>query len=145
MLIATKRPRSESVERRLHAAIRACYAPLFTTQERLEDATGIPQQTISKWVRGVSTPDPYELAEIEQACDAEAVRRGEESLRRPLGWISRQAGLVAEVVTVPDAIVVDPELNDDVRLRLTRAYRGAVDHVRQVRKHDAGDDGPLGL
>lgn len=129
MLIATKRPRSESAERTLHIAIRACYSPLFT-QEKLEEATGIPQQTISKWARGASVPNPYEIAAIEEACDAEALRLGDDALRRPLGWIGRQAGLIAEVKTVPEAIAMDPALTDASRRLILRYYDSTVEEFK---------------
>lgn len=139
MLIVTNRPQAASVKRELHKALRACYTGLLT-QEQLEATTGIPQATISRWVNDASTPDPYEIAAIEKACDEEAERRGDEVRRRPAGWVIRRAGLIAEVTTVPEAIGADRELNDDARAGLLRAYRGAVAKVRGLRTDDGGDD-----
>lgn len=53
-------------------------------------------------------------AAIELACD------------RPLGWIAAQVGLIAEVQTVPEAIAVDPKLDDPTRKALLEVYEAAI-------------------
>lgn len=93
-------------------AIRACRKGRLT-QDDLSSKTSIGQSTLSQWELGKSTPDALQMHAIEMACE------------RPAGWISVQAGLVHDVRTVPDAIAMDPELDDIARKALLDAYKGA--------------------
>lgn len=103
----------------LHEAIRACYTGR-ATQEQLEELTGIPQQTISRYARGTTEPSPSAIQQIEAACD------------RPAGWIYVHAGLVADVRSVLEAIAMDPALDDHGRENLLLAYEGAVNAARSL-------------
>lgn len=102
------------------------------TQEQVAERTGIGQTTLSAYERGKSAPTALALNQIERACG------------RPDGWIVIQAGLIAEVRTVPEAIAVAPELDDNARSTLIRAYGGVVDHVRKVRGDELRDGGHVG-
>lgn len=136
MLIVAKRPQPESVTKALASAIRACYSGLLT-QEQLEERIGSPQQTISKWARGASAPNVLQTAAIEAACDAEAERLGDDARRRPPGWISIRAGLVANVTTVPEAIAVDPRLPDDhAKASVLAAYVGVIEEYVPITGED---------
>jgi transcriptional regulator with XRE-family HTH domain len=112
MLIATEPPQT-AIDGALTIpqAIRACYEGRLK-QEELSDRTGIPQQTISRLASGSSSPKLRHLVAIEEACD------------RPRGWILIQAGYIAEVRTVEEAIAVAPELEDGERRILMDVYLG---------------------
>lgn len=118
-------------KRKLGQAIRACRLGR-ATQDEVAERTGIGQSTLSSYEKGLSVPAALRLWDIERACGREP------------GWIVVNAGLVANIKTVPDAIAMDPALDDDGRSSLLRAYRGAA-KVRRLRANDAGDDGEVRL
>lgn len=110
------RLREDSPERAalsIPEAIRACRKGRLT-QDELATKASLGQSTLSQWENGRSTPDPNQLRTIEEACD------------RPAGWILIQAGYVADVTTIPEAIAVAPELNDMTRRALLDTYRAAI-------------------
>lgn len=120
------------LKKRIGQAIRACRAGR-ATQDELAERTGIGQSTLSVYEQGKSVPTVLALWEIERACGRES------------GWIVVNAGLVAEIKTVPDAIAMDPDLDDVERRVLADAYRGARRNAQQRRLgpdlvdgHDAG-------
>jgi transcriptional regulator with XRE-family HTH domain len=90
-------------------AIRACRKGRLT-QDELALKASIGQSTLSQWENGRSTPDPNQLRVIEEVCD------------RPIGWILIQAGYIADVTTVPEAIAVAPELSDSQKAIIMDAY-----------------------
>lgn len=110
----------------LAEAIRAAYSGR-ARQEDIAAAAGVDQASISRYVRGKSVPNIDVLRAIETASG------------RPAGWIAVQAGYVAEPVTVPDAIAMDPALTDELRASLLAGYWAAVD-AAQVALRDAQDD-----
>lgn len=75
-------------------------------------AAGVDQATISRYIRGESIPN------------LDVVKAIEETSGRPLGWIAIQAGYVADVKTVAEAIAVDPDLDDGERQILMDVYLG---------------------
>lgn len=112
MLIATEAPQTENDSAQTIAqAIRTCYESRGFGQDELAARSGIPQQTISRLAKGESKPKFWHLAAIEEACD------------RPRGWVLIQAGIVAGVTTVAEAIAVAPELDDVQRRVLMNVYR----------------------
>jgi transcriptional regulator with XRE-family HTH domain len=108
----------------LHEAIRAAYEGRVR-QEDIAESIGVDQATVSRWARGRSIPNIVQMSKIEQLAD------------RPAGWISIQAGLIADVRSVPEAIAVDPALDDAARASLLKAYLGATGHV--AARRDAAD------
>lgn len=107
----------------LHEAIREAYAGVGMTQAQVADRMGIDQTSVSRLSNGKwgeqGGPTPDLLARIENASG------------RPRGWILIQAGYVDPVLSVPDAIAVDPLLSDGARRSVLDFYRGAV----EVGKH----------
>jgi transcriptional regulator with XRE-family HTH domain len=125
-------PRPPAVPVLLSEAIRACYADRLT-QDQLAEATGIPQSTISRLARGDTEPRLDVLKRIEEACG------------RPAGWIVIQAGYVADVKTVPEAIAVDPALVDDhARRSVLKAYAGVVKNYHPISVEELRQGGPVG-
>jgi transcriptional regulator with XRE-family HTH domain len=119
MLIATSPPPAATEDApSIAQAIRACYAGRLK-QEELAERTGIPQQTISRLARGDSSPKFQHLAALEDACG------------RPRGWILVKAGIVANVTTVPEAIALDPDLDDKARQILMDLYNGEVSRSKR--------------
>lgn len=93
----------------LSEAIRACYEDRLT-QDQLAEVTGMLQSKVSRLARGETEPRLSDLKQIEKACG------------RPAGWIAAQAGYVAEIRTVPEAIDMDPDLDDAGRESLRNAW-----------------------
>jgi transcriptional regulator with XRE-family HTH domain len=81
------------------------------SQEALAATLNVAQSTISRWVRGVSSPSIEQVAALERAAG------------RPPGFVYREAGLVVEW-SVVDAINADPLLDEAGRAALLGAYRG---------------------
>src|SRR4051794_23476468 len=111
MLIATKSPQSAIDAAAVPRAIRACYEGRLK-QDELAERSGIPQQTISRLAVGESSPKFWHLIAIEDACE------------RPRGWILVQAGLVDLPTSVPEAVAMDPKLDDGQRRIVLDVYRG---------------------
>lgn len=103
----------------LHEAIRAAYLGR-TRQEDLADEIGVDQGTVSRWASGKSIPNVRQQADIERLSG------------RPLGWIAAQAGLIESVTTVPQAIAMDPALDDTARAQLLAAYYGLTEGYRPI-------------
>lgn len=97
----------------LHQAIRAAYKGR-ARQEDIAEQLGINQSQVSRWSRGESTPTLEQLAQIEDAAE------------RPRGFILNAAGLIAPVLSVPDAIAMDPQLDDRDRNSLLALYRSML-------------------
>lgn len=94
-------------------AIRACRSGRLT-QDQLAEKASFGQSTLSQWENDKSVPDANQLRTIEDACG------------RPHGWILIQAGYVADHTSVPDAIDMAPELNDNARRVLKDIYAGLL-------------------
>lgn len=91
-------------------AVRACRKGR-KTQDELAVATGFGQSTLSQWENGRSMPDLDQLRAIEEACG------------RPRGWIALQAGYVAGLTKIEDAIAMSPDLDDVGRDIVLKVYR----------------------
>lgn len=85
------------------------------------------QTTLSSYERGETVPTVVMAAAIELACD------------RPLGWIAAQAGLVAELLTVPDAVTMDPMLTDDGRVDVLAVYESVIKFDSGLVDGESGD------
>lgn len=86
------------------------------TQTGLADATGIDQQTISKYARGAVTPPLEAVEALEDAC----------GLAR--GHILRLAGFVSDDVDVRSAIASAEGIDEDGR----EMVLGAYDYARRA-------------
>lgn len=102
----------------LGQAVRACRDGRATQVQVIERVAELGltlgQTTLSSYERGETVPTVVMSAAIERACG------------RPLGWIAIQAGYVTDVCTVPEAIAVDPKLDDIGRGIVTAAYQSQV-------------------
>jgi transcriptional regulator with XRE-family HTH domain len=85
------------------------------TQAELADELGVTQGTISKWAKLTDDGPPLErLPQIEKSCD------------RPLGFILRAAGYVADAQTVEEVLRSDHALDEIYVEIVVDAYRAAV-------------------
>lgn len=97
----------------LHEAMRLAYSGR-TTQEELAAKLGVGQNTISRWVTGASTPTLDQIRDFELAAG------------RPVGFVLRHAGYVADGERLEDIVDSDATIDDEDRLLI----RTAVDFAR---------------
>lgn len=104
-----------TAERAIHlgAAVRAARGRM--TQGELAAALGVDQPTISKWERDDIRPSLEQLRAIE------------ETTGRRRGFILIAAGVVEDVTSVEDAIEAHPDLSEEARRVLLRAFDGALE------------------
>lgn len=114
MVRGSTAPGGDAVYRAMKA-VREAKRPKVT-QDDLAALVGIRQQLISRWEGGnpAMEPRPSEIYLIETA------------LAVPYGTVLRKAGMVTDAVTVEDAILLDPGLDDVAKGTLIGAYRGAL-------------------
>lgn len=98
----------------LHEAIREAFAGKGLTQVQLAQRMGVDQTTVSRLANGkwgeAGGPAPDVLAKIEDAAG------------RPRGWILVRAGYLSEVLSVREAVEMDPRLSDDARRMILTLY-----------------------
>ena len=91
------------------------------SQTDLADLIAVRQATWSDWERGKSKPT------------VEQIRRIEQVLGVPAGYLLRAAGFVDDPTTrtTAEAIMADPDLDPDFKRTLLRAYRSFRDSPRE--------------
>ena len=128
-------PRNIPTPTELGKVIRSCRVGRATQNQVIERVAALGftlgQTTLSSYERGETVPTIVMAAAIELACE------------RPLGWIAAQAGLLAELLTVGDAVAMDPMLSDESRGEVLATYEACVGFDSGLDGHKPGDDGAL--
>lgn len=101
---------ARTATQRLSRALRQTYEAAGFTQVRLSEATGIDQQTISKYARGAVQPSLDVVVAVEDACGAAR------------GSILRLAGYVSDELDVASALRSDPHLDAEGRELVSSLY-----------------------
>lgn len=98
----------------LNQAIKRAYTGR-ARQEDIATALGVAQPTVSRWARGEVEPSFDQLAALEDHVD------------RPRGFVLMAAGFVARSLTVEDAILADPQIDDRDRDSLLALYHSMIE------------------
>lgn len=106
---------------RLSRALRQAYETAGMTQTGLAEATGIDQQTISKYARGAVTPPLEAVETLEDACGLER------------GHILRLAGFVTDDIDIRSGIAADTSLDKPGREMVLGAYDYARRSAASIR------------
>lgn len=111
----------KTTRERLSAAFRSAYTSAGATQTALAEATGIDQQTISKYARGAVT------------VPLEVVERTEDALGYRRGHILDLAGFVEGTADTRATISADPHLDDEARALVLDVYAYARRRTSEAR------------
>lgn len=117
--MTTSTDRNETAERRraFGEALGEAMQMRSMTQLELGQTLGITQSAVSAWKAGQAAPEPDVVFAVEQ------------SLTMPAGWLSRHLGFVPAdfrkqpPVSVPDAALVDPLLDEPGKRAVIAVYR----------------------
>lgn len=87
----------------------------------LGEALGLSPSSVSKWLRGKTTPAPETLARLEKIVGQEPG-----SLSRTLGYVPAEVPRTSQAPRVADAVGSDPRLGPRERAVLLAVYRELV-------------------